>query len=432
MTLLVVLPLAGCLAGGPAGPTASAPDGADGDPVPVPPDYDFSQVVDDPHEIPYGHMLPDLHTEGHGLAKVGHTPVAPNPATGVTPGGYSEVDVHGDWAAVGSFAGTRGFSLVDLSDPASPTVTSHYETPGDAWDVRFSDDGDHVFVGMQGGHAPVPGLPMHAGDAGAQGIAVVDVRDRADPKLESVIETSSVHNLFARTIDNVTWVVNNDGQIFRLDGDEGAHELRQVAKVASSHDVHIERHPVLDRWVLYTGASGLTLYDFTDPTEPELLGQLDGEGTAGHEQLPIPETIDGRAIVVGGGEALTGAELPTWVFDVTDPGNITALGNWQPEHTAETPGFFHLTLHNMAYHDGMVSIAQYHAGIWLVDISTGARLEEPVTLGAYQPHDWDADNPLLLPYVPWVWGGDWTDEGRLVVPDFNTGLYVLEPELTYG
>lgn len=443
LLLLVALAVAGCLAGPGGSAVDSAGDGASGDadgtdfPYRIPPDVDWTAVVEDPHPVPYGHVVPDFHTTHHGLELVGHSPLTENMPPGMVPGGYGEVQICGDHAVVASFASNRGATIVDLSDPTAPTAISHVFGNAVTWDVRWADDCGHLVLGYELGQTervPVPGGPgttLGASDATARGIAVYDVSDPTAPVFESYVETPGVHNLYARTMGNQTVVVNSPGEIFLLEGEEGSHMLRKVAQVDGSHDVHIEKHPVLGTWMLYTGFNGLSVYDLTDPAEPELLGQVTGEGGAWHEQTPIPELIDGRALVVGGGEDGLGDPLPTWVLDVTDPANITAVGRWDPKHTADTPGFFHLTLHNMAYHDGMVSIAQYHAGIWLVDLTTPDRIAEPVTLGAYQPHGFDPvdGNPPVVPYAPWVWGSDWTEDGYLVVPDMNTGLYVLEVDV---
>lgn len=440
---LIAVAVAGCI-GGPAGtPGDLAGDGSDAGPdfpYRIPPDVDWTAVVEDPHPVPYGHLVPDFHTTHHGLNLVGHSPLTEAMPPGMVPGGYGEVQICGDHAVVASFSSNRGASIVDLSDPTQPRAVSHLFGNLVTWDVRWSDDCAHLFLGYEVGPGealPVPGDPgttLGVSHAPARGIAIYNVSDPADPVFESYTPTAGVHNLYARIVGNETVVVNNDGQIFLMEGQEGGHTLRQVAKVEPSHDVHIERHPLLGTWMLYTGQGGLSIYDLTDPADPVLLGQLEGEGTAGHEQTPIPEVIDGRALVVGGGEDGLGEPLPTYVFDVSDPTNITTLGKWEPKHEADTPGFFHMTLHNMAYHDGMVSIAQYHAGIWLVDITTPERLIEPATLGAYQPHGFDpvAGNPVTMAYTPFVWGSDWTEEGYLVVPDMNTGLYVLEVDVEVG
>ena len=82
---------------------------------------------------------------------------------------------------------------------------------------------------------------------------------------------------------------------------------------------------------------------------------------------------------------------------------------------------------------GQISIAWYHAGAWVIDVSTQTRQGGPVTLAAFPPHEELAAFPpamfvqVPLPYVPFVWSAGWDSRGYLVVPDMHTGLYVLEP-----
>lgn len=432
LLILVTVSLAGCTAAGPADTTTSPGPRADDGPRLRPaaaPDYDFSQVVQDPHV----HSAGELHTAGTGLELAAHRPMQDALLSRSTPGGWIEPDIAGDLAVIASRGGNRAFTLLNVSDPAQPEVLSHLPSAADTWDVRFSDDGRHLFVGMQGSAGQRQDAPAGLGDARTRGVLVVDVRDPADPVVESHVPTSSVHNLFSADIGHRTLVVVNGGGIYELVGSEGSHSLEKIAEIGGSHDVHIATHPALGIPVLYTGEDGLAVYDLSDPADPVRLGSLgtDGEATGWHEQTPVPHLIDGRAVVVGGDETGDGTPVPTWIIDVTDPGNMTVLGSWQLPGETVSRGDYIYSPHNVAYRDGRLAIAHNHAGVWLVDISTAARLQEPVTVAAYQPHETSGLGAPTVAWVPNVWGAAWTDDGHLLVPDENTGLYVLEPQLTY-
>lgn len=430
--VLLAAAVAGCLSGPTgstgSGPEPAAPTGPDLTPATAP-DYDFSQVVEDPHV----HSAAEIHSAGHGFEQVAHRSMQAAAEEGVTPGGWIEPDVAGDVAAIASRGGNRAFTLVDVTDPTDPQVLSHVASAGDTWDVRFSDDGAHLFVGLQGGEGQRRDLPAGLGDAQTRGVLVVDVSDPASPAVESYVPTSSVHNLYSADVGNATLVVVNGGGIYEMVGDRGAHTLEKIGQVPGSHDVHVAEHPTLGVPVLYTGEAGLTLYDISDPSEPDKLGSLpDGsDATAWHEQTPIPHAIDGRAIVVGGDETLDGNPVPYWIIDVTDPSNISAIGSWRLPAETVTRGDYVYSPHNVAYRDGRLALAHNHAGVWLVDVSTGERLREPVTVAAHQPA---ATTGLGAPTVAWapnVWGAAWTDDGHLLVPDEDTGLFVLEPQLSF-
>lgn len=438
LTVLVLstVALAGCLGlaaddGSAAGADASG--GAD-DALPVPkvPDYDFTTVVEDPHV----HALPGLHTGGHGLRLVGYTDLTEALEPGVTPGAYIEVDVEGDLVAVASRGGNRGFTLADISDPAAPRAVSHVASITDTWDVRLTDGGRHLLMGMQGTSTARENMPYGLGDRAVRGIAIYDLSDPQDPVFESYTPTTSVHNLHTATIANRTVVVNNGGEIFEMVGEEGAHALKRLAQVPGSHDVHLAPHPVNGTWVLYTGAEELSIYDLSDPADPVLLGGLPDRvpagGTAWHEQTPVPTMLHGRALLVGGGESGVGEPGPYTVFDVTDPRNASALGQWELPGSTVTRGDYIFSAHNVAVRGTLVATANYHAGVWVFDLATPERLEAPPTVAAFQPHRMDGYYPFgVSSYAPSVWGVEWTDDGLLVVPDEATGLYVLEPELTF-
>src|ERR1041385_7976197 len=83
--------LAGCLSAKPAG-QAGAGAAAFPPVVPDKPGFDFSTVVPADHQA---HMLPELHTAGHGLDLVGFAPIQGILPTGVR-GSITQVDVWGD------------------------------------------------------------------------------------------------------------------------------------------------------------------------------------------------------------------------------------------------------------------------------------------------------------------------------------------------
>jgi hypothetical protein len=72
------------------------------------------------------------------------------------------VTVSGDHAFVAD--GASGLVVIDISDPAAPTLSGSYDTEGAARGVTFS--GHHAFVA-----------------SGASGLQVIDVRDPLTPLL---------------------------------------------------------------------------------------------------------------------------------------------------------------------------------------------------------------------------------------------------------
>ena len=111
------------------------------------------------------------------------------------------------------------------------------------------------------------------------------------------------------------------------------------------------------------------------------------------------------------------------------------LSTWTPPFSPKVPwAEYMFSVHEMAATpQGQLAVAWYHAGIWVLDLSTQQRQEKPVVLAAYQPHEAinvlpGAAADVPVPIVPNVWGAGWDHRGYLVIPDANTGVYVLEPE----
>lgn len=442
--LLLAVVFAGCV-GDDAAPAPAAEATEDKAPAYLPPvpDFDFSTAIEVVHpEGAAGHANHLTHEGGFGMEPKAFTDLSPGARyQGLVTGQYNEVDVCGTKALVGSFAGNRAFTLVNITDTAAPKVYSQFASGSTNWDVRFSPDCNFVFVGMElgvlGDDLPeFPVLPaggLH--DAGRGGVIVVDVSDPLYPVRESYNDVGSVHNLFSFDVEGVTYVITNTGVITKLVGEPGSRSLEVVANVPGSHDVHVAAHPVTGHPYLFTGYEGLAIYDFANPAEPELIANLefpDGH-TMWHEQTPAPAMIDGRWVIVGAGECTCGVPEAYSVADITEPTEPAFLGGWilpgdYSEHVSET-AFYTFSAHNVAIRaDGRVALANYHAGTWIIDISTKERQESPVTLAYHLPNVFNAAIQRSLPYAPYVWGGAFADDGTLLVADLNSGLFFYDIE----
>ena len=455
LAVALLLTLAGCLAS--PGPDEAADGGGDAAPefapvVPPVPDFDFGTVVQPDHG---NHNDPALHTVGHGLELVGHAyvhDVLPSEVKGA----ISAIDLWDDWAVVAGMDGGLGFALLDLSDRTAPEAVSWFRSAANGFSARFSDDGNYVFYGCQmlgptgnalsnvqgtcedpdALHAPDPTNPLGEG-----GIVAVDVSDKSDPRFVDFLPGLGSHNLIVATIAGQDTIVTDAGEILVFD--RAAGELRKLSEVPLRHDGTLARHPLTGDWLLAGGGgSTLNIYSLSDPAEPTALCEDCLTGFEGwHEQTFIPGLVDGRFLLALGGESVTGLggeQLGEWMVlvDVTDPADPARLSQWQPPFAPLAPWVdYTFSIHEMAATPtGQLAIAWYHAGVWVVDVSTRERQADPAILAAYQPHE---SMPEVLepgtysghavPFVPTVWGAGWTRDGYLVVPDVHTGLYVLEP-----
>lgn len=462
--LFIAVGLAGCL-------TDSGDDAANTDDdqasgswtkfkVPDVPDYPFAEAFD----IVHPHDVRELHTESHNLELVGYDNLLEGLEPYVYSGGYAEVDVHGDLAVVATLTGPRAFTLVDIADRSDPQVLSHFYSSNDNWDVRISDSGEYLFVGCQGTglytYTPVgqctdySGVPTPTGDQD-NGIISVDITDPTNPKALCFTPTSSVHNLETATYPNGTIVVANNAVQVYLMKEDGCLEF--MSQVPGRHDTAIQPHPLTGDMLLYTGTGGpeeigpLGIYDLNDPSDPVLLGSLDTNGipgaTAWHEQSPAPALYYGNGtthITIGAGERMTGEPGPVTVINTTDPTNPVAMGTWilpvRPDVENDqlyTQSSYTFSEHNAAVNQwGQACVGHYHGGVWVIDMSTPERMENPMTLGFYLPHERaptvvSTTHPAggAMTSSPYVWGCSWTDDGQhVVVADMTSGIYILKAQ----
>lgn len=467
--LVLGVGLAGCIrgqdAGAPAGALAFEPF------VPPVPDYDFSTVVDPDHG---GHSVASLHTAGHGLELVGHASVQELLPLGVR-GSITAIDVWNDYVVVAGMEGGLAFAIVDISDKANPVAVGWANSPANGWTARFSEDGNHVFYGCQMvGLQSTPTNPGHVTGtcqdpdqvhlpadvqpgSNPAGVSVWDVSDKTQPRFVTFTEVAGSHNIFVQSIGGYDYVFTSATAILKHDPAAGTLEV--VAEIPGRHDATVARHPVTGDWLLFTGQPGnsntVAIYDVDDPADPQIVyeapeGQDDGF-VGWHDQVLVPQLVDGRAILVLAGESSCAVpvSLPAGcsrqmqeripdiisVVDVTDPTAPVLLSQWQPPFTTRVPWNSYLwSVHEMAATpQGQIVISWYHAGVWVLDVSTRDRQSDPPVLAAYQPHEDLNVVPSTfvqtpVPYVPFVWSAAWHSEGYLLVPDMHTGLYILEPE----
>lgn len=457
--LLLLAASAGCLSTGghpPASPGASAA-GAFAPVVPEAPSFDFGAVVDPLHGA---HSLPDLHTQGHGLTLKGHIGLGDIlPPT--TRGSITSIDIHGDYAVVAGMEGGLAFAIIDISDPSAPKAVGWAPSAADGWTARFSADGNTVFYGCQMlgatgsatanvyGTCEDPTAP-HAPDVSQAGVtgnnpggvSAWDVTDKTQPRLLDFLPVAGSHNIYAQAIGGVDYVFTASTAIVKWDN--ATKRLEKVADVPGRHDQTVIQHPVTKDWLLLVGTGELTIWNVNDPADPQLVyepGEEQVPWTGWHDQVVVPGLVDGKAILLLAGETgvhTGGTERPpdvVSVVDITNPAQPTLLSTWSPPFATQLPYASYLySVHEMAATPtGQVSIAWYHGGVWVIDVSTQERQGGPVILAAYQPHEAMDVVPSTfpqtpLPFVPFVWSSGWTADGHLVIPDMHTGVYVMEPE----
>lgn len=410
------------------------------------PDFDFSTAIEQDHN----HEDRGLHTKDYAMELVGFTDLNSASRPGTFPGGYFELAMAGTWAFVSNMGPDRGFSIVDISDPSAPRHVSDFY-PGDFldlasaavgsyWDVSVFPDGNLVVLSAQA-LGSTPAAPDPATRQGG-GVFLVNTEDKRNPFLESfvgVVDSDAlikvgVHNANPFEVDGRWYVAattaNGKTYIYAVEGEAPRRTLRLVSSLTGMHDSAVQVHPILGRPLLYTATSGVYVWDMSDPANPVQLGFVPNgpDLQSYHETNPSDVLIDGRHYTVAGGESLEGNPTLFTVIDTTDPESPEIVGTWRLPGGLEGPGaFYTFSGHNFDVDHGRLIIGHYHAGVWVVDISSEANAAEPFPLGFYQPHE----DALYVPRTtkgvdnPSVWRATLHDDGSVWATDTNSGLYAL-------
>ncbi|MEA3143297.1 MAG: hypothetical protein QOG31_621 [Thermoplasmata archaeon] len=187
LSALALLALAGCFQAAPTTDYAKVQDAV-------------AKAADAPlaltHDDPAGHYDAALHQGSHNLERVGYSNGvdASGDPNRIPPSAYwNELAVTPTrvyLAAESTDGAYGGFSILDVSDRASPKVLSHFNAQN-GFDIEVNADEtlaflatqrnmpDQVARGVQATQDPNAGLP--------RGIYVVDIRDKRAPQLDSFV-----------------------------------------------------------------------------------------------------------------------------------------------------------------------------------------------------------------------------------------------------
>lgn len=336
-----------------------------------------------------------------------NTPGSETP-TGTAPLGSIDVDgakeaVVRDGTTV-FLATTDGFAVVDVTQPAEPTVSYRTDAVLDdhdsgplrgIWDVKA--DGDRLLVVG----------PAHGGSDAVYAAVVYDVSDPR-PERVTVHETEyPIHNGFLD--DGVAYLTGNNFEtnpLVTVDATSG-EELGRWSLVDDEDDGWTDVEPLLraihDVWV-HDGVAyvahwdaGTWILDVADPATPTVLARARGrsaEDLAQVEQvsregteLPGNDhfvTVDESGSVLGIGVEAWAAESSSdsgpggiHLYDVSDPAAPQALSHIHPPPTsAPTRDGVWTTAHNFELVDDRLYSSWYQGGVKVHDLADPAEPRE--------------------------------------------------------
>lgn len=288
-----------------------------------------------------------------------------------------------------------GFSIIDVSEPAAPRVVGRVVHAGFNGDVKASESGNFVFLGVQlaGGvgvqayNVAVREAPVAAGywplDAGCHMLAVHAGHLYCAPNDETVRIFEIVEAPAAAAVALVpVGAYAPHGEPTLLVAGHPAQGRPGIL----THDMTVQDDPLSGEPVMFVSFwdDGVHVVDVSDPSSPVQLGRWAGEGAGdeyeGNIHTSMASLVDGRRIIATLPEY---ALAPSVTFlDATDYANLTVIGTWVPKPAAdyadESSTF---STHNFQFLQGRVYLAMYHGGVWVLDAGSLDALREPQALG---------------------------------------------------
>lgn len=446
---------------------------------------ELTTVVELTHELEEGHTMADLHdVASPNMVLKGYTNLSSEGTPLVT--GNAEVVVHETYAYVATLGAASGFAIVDISDPEDLKVVGQYRNP-DVYspDVKVTWDGKYALLSSHPGTTLASIVP----EAGAvpsrvtnplsylenedhvTGVTLVDITDKSDPKkvAEYIAEPNGVHNTEYAKIggrDIVFSVDRNNVAVLEIQETPTGTELVPIAEVFAdkdyretlgdkvgstnansylppgSHDVVYEQHPLTQDHLIYIpfGTAGFFIYNVNDPANPSMMSHWKGLPPGNgyyHYAAPVPTLIDDRHVTAVAPELFNNAETTGTIqlLDTTNPRQPQELGTWElPGEDLFIEKNYRFSPHNWDFDDeGRMFLANYHAGVWVIDLACEDCVYEPQVDGFYLPHEdpqrLDEDGEVVCAFWcerPFVWGVVQGDDGILYASDIESGLYAVE------
>lgn len=358
---------------------------------------------------------------------------------------------------------TGGFVIADISDPKNVKPLGRYMIGGNnVQEVRVVPGGEFAIMNVQA--APNPDyhpctVCMH----------VVDIRDRTAPSFSSVfpVDLLGTHNMDVVEIDGEVYVFyvgqpltnhppgNYVGIARFAEAGDGAY-LVKVAEYrfeeaavepgrSFPHDVLVQQHPITKQWLAYIShwESGAVIVDVSNPLVPTQLSVHDdpapSEVSNIHWIMQEPRPRGGSQVIAWSAPEIGQLDSGSGIiraYDVSDPDVIEQIGFWELPGDVTIPDRYIFSPHTAIpdMERGLLAVAHYHAGVWLLDITDPT---DPLPVAYYfpvgnetEPYDgaiwWKKPNFSPDGYLPNAYMARWHEpDGLLWVSERGTGLYAL-------
>ena len=297
----------------------------------------------------------------------------------------------------------RDLTIYDVKDPANPVQTGK---------LQFSELGEPIFTEED---PNTNGKILPVENAGV--LMVIDVSDKAAPKLLSTLDMPTQHTVSC--VLDCTWLYGSEGAIVDLRDPKAPKLSSKTLVAADNHDV-TEVRPGL---VLTSSSPAMVLDATTDPENPAVLASTEMPGFT-HANLWPHLGTDDFALV--GGEATgpgcsedASATFQTWDtrnwqinknFTLVDQFAMSTGVPAQGANVETTYCVHWFDPHPTYANGGLMAIAWYEHGVRFLQVGTDGKLSE---IGWYVPFGGQSSDV------------DWISSDIVYVADYLRGLDVL-------
>ncbi len=345
--------------------------------------------------------------------------------------GYSDVDgrppfklsirqANGRWYLYAGHLWHRGWTILDVTDPAEPSVANFIRGPANTWTIQMEIGGDKMITALEKIGQGWGGDDAKPND---EGVLVWSLADPVRPKRLGQYKTggTGTHRNFysgGRFMHLAAGMPGYNGNIYVIVDISDPAKPVEVGRwwVPGQHaaggekaarDVSLHGPPYVEGSLAYLsyGSAGLVILDIADVAHPKLLGQLPYTppflGFIGvHSVLPLAArkiaVVNSEAIREDCQEPLNHASL----VDIADPAKPTLVSLFplpvppagaRYKNFCEKGGRFGPHNQNQHHHnpdvehsDKLVYLTYFNAGLRIVDISDAHR---PREVGWFLPPD---------------------------------------------
>lgn len=339
-----------------------------------------------------------------------------------------------DYAIVGTWGGDGWAYIFDITDLANPRKTDSVRVDARVInDVTVSPDGRYGVMSREG-----------ASDR-RNGVVILDLADPAHPTIASRFDdqlTGGVHNVFAT--DDYLYAISNGDKYVIID----VRDIRNPKYVSEYDHPNSRIHDLwVNNGIAYSSewGTGVVAVDVGNGKwggtieRPVLIATYPTTSAATHEVFPYFQKGTGRTYLFLGDEIMSregrvwegtnyfqdlfGATprrggVPqtsagyTHIVDFTDPKNPRNIARYHQEEFGA---------HDIIVQDDVLYQAYYDGGVRIVDVSgelVGNLAEQRREIAVFKPFDPGGYTPnasFVMNAMPW--------KGHVLFTDFNSGLW---------